>query len=721
MRKSLIATAISASLALSACSDDKSTNNQATTDTAPAASTQGQAAMNKSATNPLLKPSPLQYEAPQFDLVKIEDFRPAFEAGLKAHVEEIAAITKNPEPPTFDNTIVAMEKTGALLSRVARVFFNLASLNSNEEIQAIQGEVAPKMSEHNDNIYLNPELFARVNSIYKHKSKLNAEDQRLIDFYYDQFVRAGARLSEQDKAQVRTINTELAKLSTEFNNNILDSFKNDVVLVKDKKELDGLSEEQIASLAAAAKGAGKEGYMISLVNTTRNPILGSLKNRELRQKIWETSANRAADTNGPLLVRMAELRADKAKLLGYSDWASYVTADQMAKTPQAVYKILDDLAPKAVAKAKVEAADIQAMIEHEGGDFTLQPWDWAYYAEKVRADKYDLDESEVKPYFEFNRVLNDGLFFAMQRLYGITVKPRDDLPVWHADVHAYEIFNADGSSVGLFYLDPYAREGKNGGAWMDEYVSQSHLLGSKPVVYNALNIPKPAEGQPTLMTFDEVSTMFHEFGHAVHGLFSQVKYPSLAGTATARDFVEFPSQFHEDWNIDPAVIANYAKHYQTGESIPQALLDKILKAHKFNQGFDTTEYLASALLDMEWHSIPAGTRIEDFNAFEKQALAKHGIDFAPVPPRYKSAYFSHIFAGGYSSGYYAYLWTEVFAADAFAYLKEQGGLNRENGDEYRKHILSIGNSQDLMQAYVQFRDGEPSVDALLARRGLLTK
>ncbi|SHE71286.1 peptidyl-dipeptidase Dcp . Metallo peptidase. MEROPS family M03A [Microbulbifer donghaiensis] len=721
MRKSLLATAIGASLVLAACSDGKPNNSQALAEKTPTTSAESMDTKDVSSANPLLQASPLQDQAPQFDKIKVGHFRPAFNSGFEQHRDQISAIADNAEPATFDNTIVAMEKSGELLSRVARVFFSLASLNSDDEIQEIQAEVAPQLSEHNDNIYLNPTLFARVDSIHQHKSELSAEDQRLVDFYYDQFVRAGAKLSEQDKAQVRTINTELAKLSTEFNNNILDSFKNDVILVADKEELDGLSEDQIASLAAAAEGAGKEGYMISLVNTTRNPILGSLKNRELRQKIWESSANRAADNNGPLLVRMAELRADKAKLLGYADWASYVTADQMAKTPQAVFKILDDLAPKAVAKAKAEAADIQAIIEQEGGDFSLQPWDWAFYAEKVRAAKYDLDESEVKPYFEFNRVLDDGLFFAMQHLYGITVKARSDLPVWNPDVKAYEIFNADGSSVGLFYLDPYAREGKSGGAWMDEYVTQSHLLGNKPVVYNALNIPKPAQGQPTLMTFDEVSTMFHEFGHAVHGLFSQVKYPSLAGTATARDFVEFPSQFHEDWSIEAAVIANYAKHYETGEAIPQALLDKILKAHKFNQGFDTTEYLASALLDMEWHSIPAGTKIEDFNAFEKQALAKHGIDYAPVPPRYKSAYFSHIFAGGYSSGYYAYLWTEVFAADAFAYLQEKGGLNRKNGDSYRKHILSMGNSQDLMEDYLQFRGQEPSVDALLVRRGLLTK
>ncbi|WP_193164496.1 M3 family metallopeptidase [Microbulbifer hainanensis] len=719
MRKSLIASAIGMSLVLSACSDGNADNKQVSADVAPATSAQDKAPMSKSASNPLLKPSPLQDQAPQFDKVKIEDFLPAFAAGLKENVEEITAIADNPEPATFDNTVVAMEKSGALLDRVSRVFFNLAALNSNKQIQDIQAEMAPKLSEHNDNIYLNPKLFARVNQIHEQEAELSAEDQRLVDFYYKEFVRAGAKLSDKDQAQVRTINTELAELSTDFQNNILASFKNDVILVKDKKELAGLSDEQIASLAAAAKDAGKDGYMITLVNTTRQPILTHLENRELRKKIWETSADRAADTNGPLTIRMAELRADKAKLLGYPNWAAYVTADEMAKTPDAVFGILDDLAPKAVAKAKIEAADIQDMIKQDGKDFTLQPWDWAYYANKVRAAKYDLDESEVKPYFEFNRVLNDGLFFAMNKLYGISFKPRTDLPVWNPDVKAFEVFNEDGSSIGLFYLDPYAREGKNGGAWMDEWVTQSGLLGTKPVVYNALNIPKPAKGQPTLMTFDEVSTMFHEFGHADHGLFSQVKYPSLAGTATARDFVEFPSQFNEDWSIKPEVLANYAKHYETGKPIPQDLLKKILKAHKFNQGFDTTEYLGAALLDMEWHSIPAGTKIEDFNAFEKKALAKHGIDYAPVPPRYKSAYFSHIFAGGYSSGYYAYLWTEVLAADSFAYMQTNGGLNRENGDTFREAVLSKGNSQDLMQDYINFRGQKPTTDALLKRRGLV--
>lgn len=459
--------------------------------------------------------------------------------------------------------------------------------------------------------------------------------------------------------------------------------------------------------------------MITLVNTTQQPILASLENRELREQIFKASTNRAAKTNGPIIIKETNLRAQKAELLGFKDWASYVMTSRMAQTTDNVYGILDDLAPKAVEKAKAEAQAIQKVINDSGENFELKPWDWSFYAEKVRAEKYDLDPALVKPYFEMQSVIHNGLFFAMEKLYGITFKERKDLPVYHDDVMAFEVFNADGSAIGLFYMDPYAREGKRGGAWMSAYVSQSGLKGTKPVIYNAQNIPKPAEGEPTLMTFDEVSTMFHEFGHAAHGLFSDVKYPSLAGTATARDFVEFPSQAHEDWMIEPTVLANYAKHYKTGEPIPQALLDKVLESQKFNQGFGTTEYLAAALLDMEWHSFGSDKKITDVQQFESDALKAHGIDYYPVPPRYKSNYFSHTFAGGYSAGYYAYLWTEVFAADAFAHMENNGGLTRENGDKFRKEILSKGNSRDLMQSYIEFRGQKPTTDALLKRRGLV--
>tara|TARA_R110002153_G_scaffold139860_6_gene290850 strand:+ start:11620 stop:13758 length:2139 start_codon:yes stop_codon:yes gene_type:complete len=711
MRISIIAAAVGATFFLGACSSN--VVNQEQTNTKQVKT------MQTAANNVLMKKSPLTYQAPQFDKLSIDDYEPAFAAGIAEHNTQIAVITNNPLAPTFDNTIVAMEKSGELLTRVSKTFYNLASVISNDDYQRIEADMGPKLTAHEDNIYLNPTLFARIQTIDANKASLTPLDQRLVEHYYNNFVRAGAKLNDADKATVREINGQLSSLATEFSQNILKSFKNDTIVVNDKAQLAGLSESEITSLASAAKEAGKDGYLITLVNTTRQPILGSLENRNLRKKIWQASSQRAMSTNGPVLIKLAQLRAQKAQLLGYPTWAAYVTADQMAKTPAAVYDILDDLAPKAVAKAEVEAQAIQEQITSTGENFSVQPWDWAYYSEKVRKAKYDLDENVIKPYFELDRVLHDGLFFAMQKLYGITFKARKDLPIYHDDVQAFEVFNQDGSSIGLFYFDPYAREGKGGGAWMDEFVTQSELLKQKPVVYNVLNIPKPAAGQPTLLTFDEVTTLFHEFGHAAHGLFSQVKYPSLAGTATARDFVEFPSQFNEDWDINPEVIANYAKHYQTGEAIPKALLDKLLAAHHFNQGFDTTEYLAAALIDMEWHSITPDTKIDDVAAFEQKALAKHGIDFAPVPPRYKSAYFSHAFAGGYSAGYYAYLWTEVFAADAFAYMAQHDGLNRENGDKFRSSVLSMGNSKDLMQDYIDFRGSKPTTDALLKRRGLV--
>ncbi|MBQ4798147.1 M3 family metallopeptidase [Pseudoalteromonas sp. MMG006] len=710
MRKTLIATTIASALILSACSSNEPT------DMAKESAAQVQ---DMNANNVLFKPSPLQYMAPEFDKFGTKDYEAAFDAGIAQHTAQVQAIANNPAPATFKNTLVEMEMSGELLNRVSAAFYNLSGLISDDEYQRISKKMAPVLSAHSDDIYLNGDLFKRVQTIYDNKDSLNAEDQRLVDFYYKQFVKAGAKLSDAEKAKMREINSQLAELSTAFSQNILKSFKEDVIVVTDKSKLAGLSEGEIAGLAAAAKKAGKDGYMITLVNTTQQPILSSLENRDLREQIFTASANRAAETNGPIIIEETNLRAQKAELLGFKDWASYVMTSRMAQTTDNVYGILDDLAPKAVEKAKIEAASIQKVINDSGESFELKPWDWAFYAEKVRAEKYDLDPALVKPYFEMNSVIHDGLFFAMNKLYGITFKERKDLPVYHEDVTAYEVFNADGSAIGLFYMDPYAREGKRGGAWMSAYVSQSGLKGTKPVIYNAQNIPKPAAGEPTLMTFDEVSTMFHEFGHAAHGLFSDVKYPSLAGTATARDFVEFPSQAHEDWMIEPTVLANYAKHYKTGEPIPQALLDKVLASQKFNQGFGTTEYLAAALLDMEWHSFGSDKKITDVQKFESDALKAHGIDYYPVPPRYKSNYFSHTFAGGYSAGYYAYLWTEVFAADAFAHMENNGGLTRENGDNFRKEILSKGNSRDLMQSYIEFRGQKPTTDALLKRRGLV--
>ncbi|CAM3044045.1 M3 family metallopeptidase [Pseudoalteromonas distincta] len=710
MRKTLIATTIASALILSACSSND-TQNMAKEGAAQV--------QDMNANNVLFKPSPLQYMAPEFDKFGTKDYEAGFDAGIAQHTAQVQAIANNPAPATFENTLVKMELSGELLNRVSTAFFNLSGLISDDEYQRISKKMAPVLSAHSDDIYLNGALFKRVQTIYDNQDKLNAEDQRLVDFYYKQFVKAGAKLNDAEKAKMREINSELAQLSTAFSQNILKSFKEDVIVVTDKSELAGLSEGEIAGLAASAKKAGKDGYMITLVNTTQQPILSSLENRDLRERIFKASANRAAKTNGPIIIKETNLRAQKAELLGYKDWASYVMTSRMAQTTDNVYGILDDLAPKAVEKAKIEAAAIQKVINDSGESFELKPWDWTFYAEKVRAEKYNLDPALVKPYFEMQSVIHDGLFFAMNKLYGITFKERKDLPVYHEDVTAYEVFNADGSAIGLFYMDPYAREGKRGGAWMSAYVSQSGLAGTKPVIYNAQNIPKPAAGEPTLMTFDEVSTMFHEFGHAAHGLFSDVKYPSLAGTATARDFVEFPSQANEDWMIEPTVLANYAKHYKTGEPIPKELLDKVLESQKFNQGYGTTEYLAAALLDMEWHSFGSDKKITDVQKFEQDALEKHGIAYYPVPPRYKSNFFSHTFAGGYSAGYYAYLWTEVFAADAFAHMENNGGLTRKNGDKFRKEILSKGNSRDLMQSYIEFRGQKPTTDALLKRRGLV--
>ena len=686
---------------------------------APAAETNVEPEKAEAVSNPLFVKSSLQYEAPQFDQIELEHFRPAFERGMEEHRAEVQSIANNEEAPTFENTVVALETSGVLLGRSADVFFNLTGTISNDEIRAIQAELAPKMSAHQDAIALDGKLFARIEAVYQARESLDPEGRRLVEEYYEDFVRAGAKLDEAAKARLRELNTQLSELTTEFGQNLLKVTEANAVVVEDQAELAGLSESEIAGLAAAAKAAGHEGkWMISLVNTTRQPILSSLENRALRERVWRASAERGAELNGPVLAKMVALRAEKAKLLGYATWADYVLEAQMAKTAKAVFTMLDDLAPQVMKKAKAEAKDIQKAIKKSGEKFKLEPWDWAFYAEKVRAEKFDLDEKEIRAYFELESVMQDGVFFTMKELFGITFKERKDLPVYHPDVRTFEVFDEKGESIGFFYADYFAREGKRGGAWMNALVGQSKLLGRKPVIVNVLNIPKPAEGEPALLTFDETQTMFHEMGHGLHGMFSNATYPKLAGTAVPRDFVEFPSQFEEDWAINPKVLANYTRHYQTGEPIPKALLDKMLASRKFNQGFDSLEYLGSALLDMEWHSIDAGEEVGDVVDFEAKALQKHGVSHPAIPPRYKSAYFSHVFAGGYSAGYYAYLWTEVLAADAFAYMQTKGGLTRANGDAFREAILSKGNTIDPMQQYVNYRGQEPSVDALLVRRGL---
>ncbi|PTB89582.1 dipeptidyl carboxypeptidase II, partial [Pseudidiomarina aestuarii] len=552
------------------------------------------------------------------------------------------------------------------------------------------------------------------------------EELRLVEDTYKGFVRAGAQLNEQEKEQIRAINSELSELTTQFQQNLMKLADENLIVVDSAEELAGLSASQIQQLADAATAAGHDGkYAIKITNTTRQPILQSLENRELRQRVWEASANRGtgntATDNRPLAARLAELRADKAALLGYDNWGQYVLETSMAKEPAAAQDMLRDLVPAVVSNVRAEQLAIQEMIEAEGGDFDVKPWDWAFYAEKVRAEKYALDGDQVKQYFEFNRVVEDGVFFAMTELFGITFHKRDDIPTYADDILVYEVKDVDGETLGLFYGDWFTRDGKRGGAWMSSFVGQSGLLDTKPVILNNMNIQKAPDGEPTLLSFDEVSTMFHEMGHALHGMFSDVMYPSLAGTSVSRDYVEFPSTFQEDWTLNPKVLANFARHHETDEQIPAELLEKVMAAKNFNMGFDTLEYIAAALLDLEYHTLPADApAIDNIQAFEEAALARNGVDVETVPPRYRSTFFAHVFAGGYSAGYYAYMWSEVLAADAFAYMQEQGGLTLENGQKFRDTILSKGNSKDPMQQYIDFRGQEPTVDALLERRGLTT-
>ena len=676
--------------------------------------------------NPFFSASSLPYQMPRFDLIRDEHYAPALTRGMADQRREIDAIANNPDAPTFENTIVALEKTGEILNRTSAVFGNLAGANTNPAMQAVQAEFAPKFAAHQDAILLDGKLFARIKTLYDARATLglDAEGLRLVERYHTDFVRAGANLSEADKAKLKAMNAELATLATTFSQNVLKEVNASGVWVEDVAELDGLPAEAITAAAEAAKVAGKEGqYLVALQNTSGQPPLAYLTNRALRQRIMAASLARGSRggefDNRAIVSRVAKLRAERAALLGYDNHAAYILEDETAGTVAAVNKLLSDLAPAAVANARREAAEMQAIIDAENGGFQLEAADWAFYAEKVRKQKYDFDESQLRPYFELDRVLVDGVFFAANQLYGLTFKERKDLPVYQADVRVWEVFEADGKPLGLFIGDFYARGNKRGGAWMNAYVPQNGLTGTAPVVGNHLNIPKPADGQPTLMTFDEVTTMFHEFGHALHGLFSNVKYPQFAGTSVPRDFVEYPSQVNEMWATWPSILANYAKHYQTGEPIPQALLDKVIAAEQYGQGHATTEYLAAAMLDQRWHQLSAPEVPSDALAFEAEALRQAGVAYAPVPPRYRSAYFSHIM-GGYSAGYYAYLWSEVLDAESVEWFKEKGGLSRANGDHFRRTLLSRGGSVDAMQLFRDFRGRDPQVGPLLKRRGLDT-
>ena len=677
------------------------------------------------ADNPLLTESSLPYHVPPFDKIKDEHFAPAIEAGMREQLNEVEAVADNPEKPTFDNTIVALERTGRLLDRAQRTFSNLNACNTNPALQKIDKEMAPKLAAHHDEIFLNPKLFARVQQLYDNRDNLglDPESAYLLERYYKDFVRAGAKLSDTDKEKLKKINAELATLQTQFEQNVLKEKNASSVVVDRKEDLRGLSDDQMAGVTAAAKAEHKEGkFVIQMQNTTGQPLVGSLQNRQLREQIMQTSLARNShggefDTR-KIVTRTAQLRAEKAKLLGYTNWAAYQLEDQTAHDVPTVNKLLSDLAPPAVANAKREAADMQKIVDQEKGGFEIASWDWPFYSEKVRKARYAFDESELRPYYELNHVILDGVFFAAGKLYGLTFKERHDIPVYLPDVRVFEVYDRDGKPLALFLGDYYARPSKRGGAWMNAYVQQSDLFGTKPVVANHLNIPKPPPGEPTLLTQDEVRTAFHEFGHALHGMFSNVKYPRFSGTSVPRDFVEYPSQVNEMWATWPEVLKNYAKHYKTGEPIPQALLDKAIAAEKFNQGYKTTEYLSASLLDQAWHQLNPSDVPQDGVAFEAEALHKAGVDFPPVPPRYRSFYFSHAFAGGYSAGYYSYIWSEVLDADTVEWFKEHGGLKRENGDRFRAMLLSRGGSADALGLFKNFVGRDPYVEPLLERRGL---
>jgi peptidyl-dipeptidase Dcp len=674
--------------------------------------------------NPFYAPSTLPFHAPPFDKIKDSDYQPAIEAGITQNLEEIRAIADNPAEPTFENTIVAMEKSGQLVTRVTQIFNGVTGANINPVLQKAQDETAPKLVALQDGIYLNAKLFKRVSDIYekRHSLNLDPESLRLVEYDYQQFVLAGARLSDADKAELKKLNEEEANLTTAFISKLLAATKDAAYVTKDKTALAGLTDAELAAASDAAKGRKVEGWALPLQNTTQQPDLQSLTNRDTRHALFESSWNRAerggANDTRATIARLAQLRAQKAKLLGFPNYAAWKLSDQMAKTPEAALKFMDALVPASTAKAEGEGKDIQALIDAQHGGFKLEPGDWNFYAEQVRKAKYDLDESQTKPYFELNNVLHNGVFYAAEKLYGITFKQRMDIPVYNPDVQVYEVFDTDGKPLALWYCDYFKRDNKNGGAWMDVFVGQSKLLGTLPVIYNVANFAKPAPGEPALISFSDVTTMFHEFGHGLHGMFADTKYPSLSGTAVPRDFVEFPSQFNEHWASYPAVFDNFAKHYKTGAPMPAELAAKIKKAETFNQGYMLTELLSAAELDMQWHTLGVDAPLENPDTFETAALSKTHLALSTVPPRYRSSYFMHIWGNGYAAGYYAYLWCEMLDDDAFQWFLDNGGLTRANGDRFRTMILSRGNTEDLAKAYAAWMGAEPNIGPMLKQRGL---
>ena len=674
--------------------------------------------------NPFYAPSKLPFQAPPFDQIKDEDYQPAIEAGMAQQQAEIQAIADNPAAPTFDNTIVAMEKSGLLFDRVMAAFNGVTSSNTNPVLQNVKTIEAPKLAAHQDFIFLNTKLFVRVVAIHKQRAtlQLDPESLRLVEYTYDQFVHAGANLSEADKTTLKKLNEGISSLSNAFNTRLLAATKAGAYVTTDKAALAGLSEARVAAAAQDAKDRKVDGFVLPLQNTTQQPDLVSLSKRATRQTIFEHSWNRAergdANDTRDTIAHLAQLRAQKGKLLGFPSYAAWKLQDQMAKTPEAALQFMDAIVPAATAQAAREAADIQAVIDAQKGGLQVQAYDWNFYSEQVRKARYDIDDAQVKPYFELDNVLQNGVFYAANQLYGITFKERHDIPVYQSDVRVFEVLDADGKHLALFYCDYFKRDNKNGGAWMSEFVTQSRLLGRSPVVYNIANLPKPAPGEPALISFNDVITMFHEFGHALHGMFSNAEYPSIAGTATARDFVEFPSQFNEHWATYPAIFAHYAKHYKTAEPMPEDLAARIRKANTFNKGYDMTEILAAAELDMQWHFLSASAPLQKPDEFEKQALEKTHLNVSYVPPRYRSSYFSHIWESGYSAGYYAYLWTEMLADDGYQWFEEHGGLTRANGDRFRQMVLSRGNTEDLAKMYEKWRGAPPNTKAMLKDRGL---
>ncbi len=722
--KNFLKSSASALLAalLAACSGEE----PADAGTEPAAVSDAAPATEAAAGNPFFSDSPHYFQYPPFDLIRNEHFQPAFERGMAEQLAEVETIAGQEAPPSFENTIVALELSGQLLDRVEAVFFALSSAHTNEDIQALEQQLAPELAAHSDAILLNRELFARISALHENREELglDPESQRLLERVHIDFVRAGAALDEERQAELREVNARIAVLETGFSQNVLGEVNDSAIVVDSREELTGLDEAMIEAAARAAESrdlAGK--FVLPLLNTSDQPALASLQNRQLRQRIMETSLSRGSRggdfDNREVLTEVLRLRAQRARLLGYENHAAYVLEDETAGSVEAVNERLAALAPPTVANARREAADLQRMIEEEGEDFTLAAWDWAYYTEILSAERFDFDESQLRPYFELNNVLERGIFFAAEQLFGITFEERFDLPVYQEDVRVFEVFDVTGETLALFIADFYARPNKSGGAWMNAYVSQSHLLESQPVVANHQNVTKPPEGEPTLLTFDEVTTAFHEFGHALHGMFSDVRYPSFSGTRVPRDFVEYPSQVNEMWATWPEVLENYALHHETGEAMPRELLDKVLSTQQFNQGFETAEYLAASILDQALHQlapedVPGAGEIMEFEA---AALDNAGIAMAEIPPRYRTPYFSHIM-GGYSAGYYSYIWSEVLDADSVEWFRENGGLLRENGVHFRRALLSRGGAEDAMTLFREFRGRDADINALLERRGL---